>query len=333
LKRYLITGILAVVFAGLLAYAMFCERGPTKKTKEEEAKKVSIIKVAEKKLERIDISGGYREIALEKSGGAWRLDQPVQAPAAQAPVQSIIDNLKDMKGTVADDSALNPADFGLDMPQITVTATLKGGVKKVLRVGTKTPVGEDYYVMHDKDPAVYVVPGYVIDGFNKTENDLRDKSIADKIDREKVLSVAVQAGSGKTVCVRKLKDKKEESAGKKKKKKEKEIFDMPPPEEWFFEGGKKSCASEADSVLGDVGFAEAADFVDFPAPKLADYGLETPAYVLELNFAGGGYWRLDVGTDQNGKFFVRNSARGKIYGIDKSFAGALDAFRKESAKL
>lgn len=344
-KRFLVTIILAAVFAGLLAYAFFYERGPTKKEKTEEAKKVTALKVDIDKLKRIEISGGYKSLTLEKKSGTWRIVAPLKTRAAKFAVENIVDNLKELKAdskveSDAGGKKVNLADFGLDAPQLILTAALQSGRKETLKIGSKTPVGENYYVMKQGDPSVYVIPGYIIDSFRKTENDLRDRSIADSFNRDDVSAVALLAVDKKTVCVRRAeKEGKKGSADTKSKGKKAGGKSTGPAEtakkpEWHFEGRDTAdCGTEADSIMSDLEMTEAAGFIDQPAPKLSDYGLDKPLYILEIRFSGNKPLRFEAGSAQVGNFYLRNISRKEIYGVDKRFIDTLESLKKASSKL
>src|SRR5271170_3041479 len=85
-------------------------------------------------LDKIEITNGDKPtVTLEKQGDKWMV-LPVNAPANQSNVKSMLDNLKELKATEI--VATNPDDeikktYNLDAPHVVHFVGYKGGNKKV----------------------------------------------------------------------------------------------------------------------------------------------------------------------------------------------------------
>ena len=74
-----------------------------------------------------------------------------------------------------------PADisiYGLDAPQGKLIVTTFEGDSATVIIGSKTPTGNAYYVLHDGDPAVYTLRAYTAGKVFTDLDDLRERVIA-----------------------------------------------------------------------------------------------------------------------------------------------------------
>src|SRR5437016_5532818 len=93
---------IGVVVLGILGYGVFV---PAKKDQQVGvATKDTKVEMPEAKgtddVDKIDITNAEKgEVVLEKKGDKWMLTKPVNAPANQANVKSLLDNTKELKAT------------------------------------------------------------------------------------------------------------------------------------------------------------------------------------------------------------------------------------------
>src|SRR5512133_639534 len=138
------TLILLVILAGLGAYIFFAksgsESGPkTEVTKTENERKLFDVQSTDISKITVTPADGKR-MALEKSGGNWKLTEPVAAPAETFEVDSLARALAELKshGTV-NASAGDAKATGLDNPRYKVEFTA-GSKNYSLSVGDKSAV-------------------------------------------------------------------------------------------------------------------------------------------------------------------------------------------------
>ncbi len=329
-KRLVTMFMLAAVFIGLLMYIRFFETGAVKKDKPEEGGKTVILKLEKKDFQTIEIAKADGTIRINRGENGWRMKEPVDArmaPYAGGGIAGMLGNLtavKKIAGRMKD-----PLEFGLDAPEIVVSVELVNGNKEVIRIGAKTPVGNNYYVVRDGDPAVYAVSDFDIGNLRKTSGELRDRSIAGKVSRDDVVSLSVQSGAGKSVCVRSDRKQDAKNGGKKKKK---SIKERPL---WHFEGRPDAdCEMELDEILSSLQFTEAQGFVETDSMEPAEMGLDSPRHVLEVGFKNRDPWRFDIGGEAGpGEIYLKNVDRNEIYKVEQTFTDKTDLFRKAASKI
>ena len=112
------------------------------------------------------------DIALERSGGAWRLTAPVQALARNEPVERLLRFLeRPVRKRVGE--GLEP--FGLDAPTAVVQLSAANETRAFL-FGRKS-VSYGVYVKEADDPDAFVMEASILDEILASPNDLRDRRI------------------------------------------------------------------------------------------------------------------------------------------------------------
>ncbi|HEY3359775.1 MAG TPA: DUF4340 domain-containing protein, partial [Polyangia bacterium] len=94
---------------------------------------------------------------------------------------------------------VKPDESGLDAPQATAVAHLKGGVQKTVLVGKAK--GDQYYVKTPDREQVYLISKYSVERLTKKPIDFRDKTLVD-LKPEQIAGVTIDVGGVKTDLVR-----------------------------------------------------------------------------------------------------------------------------------
>ena len=141
--------------------------------------------------------GKLTEVVLEKKGDKWELTKPVNAPANQANVKSLLDNMKDVKLTEtiarkADDAT--KANYELDNDHALHLVTFKGADKKLDATFGKSG-GRGNMVMVTGKPDVYAASGYSGWMYARTPSDFRDKEMF-KFDDANITGVIITNKNG-----------------------------------------------------------------------------------------------------------------------------------------
>jgi hypothetical protein len=130
-------------------------------------------------IDKISITNGEKgEILLEKKGADWRVTKPVDAPASQANVKSVVDNLKDLKAKeiiapTPSEESKKDYEFG---PKAVKIIAWKGGDKKVdLSFGKSGSRGQ--MAMVEGKPAIYAVTGYSAYLYTREVKGFRDTDV------------------------------------------------------------------------------------------------------------------------------------------------------------
>ncbi len=269
---------LAVVLILLGAYVYFFElekRGKEKFNK--------LLDFKEEEAEEISLSYPHQEIRFKKeSSGTWKLTQPVQAPADESTIGSILSSLStsDIKRTLEEKpNAEDLKGFGLDKPHVKVSITLrKGKALPPIIVGGKTPMGNSAYVQRGSEPRVLLTSTSLLSSLQKRLNDFRDKKIIDLKEND-VRQFALNGTSGETVLTKR--------GG-----------------EWFIDKPRPYRADQAEvkGMLSTIRNTLAQDFLEASPSELKKYGLDKPR--LQVTISSGekeGRQEIYFGNKREGK--------------------------------
>jgi len=108
-------------------------------------------------ITRLEIAGGPGSVVLEQSDGKWHGSGDL-AELELSAVRKLLEAFEDVRAIEYIDEPGDLAQYGLDEPRATVTATAAGAVEPVtLRIGADTPSGRNTYVQVAGHPAVAVI--------------------------------------------------------------------------------------------------------------------------------------------------------------------------------
>jgi hypothetical protein len=114
---------------------------------------------------------------LEKSGGAWRVAEPVSAPAEPFAVDSLVGALVNLRSRGSIGSDASSAATGLDEPTYRIELTGAGGNTHNLTVGQKSAVGDILYVSVGDEKQAEVVDAGLYEQLEKPLSDYRRKQL------------------------------------------------------------------------------------------------------------------------------------------------------------
>ncbi|TMA59594.1 MAG: DUF4340 domain-containing protein [Deltaproteobacteria bacterium] len=114
---------------------------------QEGGKKAKLVGVDKDAITGIDLVFPDREIELKKGDQGWRLVKPVDAPADDTTVKSLVNTLADAEvQRTLDEAPQDPAAFGLDKPSPLVKLSVKSGpAPPPIAVGKNTAIGGKSY--------------------------------------------------------------------------------------------------------------------------------------------------------------------------------------------
>jgi hypothetical protein len=110
---------------------------------------------------------------------AWSLNVPISYPAQSYAIEGLLQSLESLapptfipqKEITAGNRTL--ADFGLDVPTVTLSIQYKGQRTELL-FGTKTPIGDEVYFQLLDRPGIYLINADIYDRLPRSANDWRD---------------------------------------------------------------------------------------------------------------------------------------------------------------
>ncbi len=197
-KSLLILSVLVVVLG---AFIWFYERHqPTTEESKEAAEKV-LPGLKQDEVRSIAIQRGEDHFLLVKKGDDWRLSLPVDYPADESAVNSLLSaltNVKVERKLAAGD--VDPKAYGLDQPAFVVTLEQTNGQKKTLTVGQEEPLGNNRAVTLD-GKSVELVSKWFTSSLDKDLDGWRSHEVVQLLD-DQVASLEIDAGSNRIEAVR-----------------------------------------------------------------------------------------------------------------------------------
>jgi hypothetical protein len=274
MKEFWKTGAAILVLGGLVSFWWFFERKREPKP-EGERQKVTVLAVDKAKAREISLAAaGGEAIRLAKDGDAWKVAAPFAAPADGSAVESLLTSLEKLEADeVVVEQAADPAEFGLDRPSRTVSATVEGGAAPlVVEFGARSPDGSSVYARAAGSPKVFLVPSWVEGTFDKKPFDLRDRDIL-KVKRDDVRSLEVTGPEGGYALAR------------------------TDEGEWAF---TKPLATRAgrwsvDGVLGTIENLRMESVAAEAATDVQPFGLDAPSRTVSLVLKDGTTRTLEIG--------------------------------------
>ena len=250
------TGILFLVAAALgLGVWLSNRHEGAKKQAEEQAKRL----FGDLKAEQVDwielTTQDGKPARFERREGAWRVVQPVDAPADASQVDGLASSLAGITSEAVIEEAQAPEVYGLG-DSARVVKFGAAGAEHVLRVGKKTPVGSDSYVATG-DGKVYTVATFHTTGFDHPLDDLRERRPI-RFDRESIERIELSWQGGAVTLAKK------DGA-------------------WRLVAPLDTAADDetVETLLSDLAFLRGSGFIDVPPPD-KEVGLDAPQYRVVL---------------------------------------------------
>lgn len=227
---------------------------------EQEGKKERLLQVDKEAVTGIVLAYPDRELELSKGERGWRLVKPVDAPADESAVKSLLTTVVDAEvQRTLDEVPQDLTAFGLAAPSVTVRLTLKEGSAPPVAVGKNTAIGGKTYVRKGDDPKILLTTSSLQLGLNKQAKDLREKQLLTFQDDDVTSVVVKPAGGTPVTLLRKDKD------------------------DWTVEpGSRRADPTEVRSYLSSLRATRATDFPDDAPSDLAKYGLDAPRLAVSV---------------------------------------------------
>lgn len=301
------TGFLAALFIALLGFLYFYEirGGEGRKQAETEARKV--LRIDDTEVVRLVVQREDTTVVAVREGDGWRILEPLKTGGDRANIESLLRTGKKLEKVqvVADEASLisgavDPADFGLGKPEITVVFEREGEQRDSLFFGDKSPTGSYVYLRVSGSPEILAVGAWRKSNFAKGLYDLRDKRVV-LFDRDEVRKFEI-ARDGQVIVASK-------QGG-----------------DWRLE---KPVADRGDSLvirrlLSRLWTAQAKRFVTEEATDLAPYGLDDPWMRISI-YEGEGLALKEVilgdglRAGRIKRYYGKYVAKSPVFTVDSTF--------------
>ena len=264
--------ILALVVIGLGAWIFFHERHlPTTEERRQHADSLF------PDLDRDDVAGleirnQHGTFRIAKRGDSWRLVEPIDFPADESSVSSLLGSLESLKAErTLSENEVDPKAYGLDRPSIAVTLSTAEGKTSSLEVGDEAALGSNRAVRRNGEASVILVGGWFVRDLDKPLDGWRSRDLVEVTDSD-VASLTVLAGSDRIELVRQ-------------------------GESWRLLQPLDDIADQEHvrNLIADLDALRIEEFLDAPPPA-AELGLEPPATTVSiLRSSGGDPIKLEFG--------------------------------------
>jgi len=256
--------VMAVVFAGLLAYVLFVEVGREEQRQDRQdlEKQVLPTDVESMRRVRVERSSGAVEIVYRGEGvdGEWHLVDPFEAPADPAAAKALARAAATLsRQRTLETASENTAQYGLDEPTLVVTLGAEGlESEAVLRFGGETGSKDGRYL--SLEDAVLIVPSHEFRALDKGVDDLRDRRLV-RFSPGAAVQVRIRGEGGPVDLVRE-------------------------DGHWWIQGEPRYRAERMDveDFLADLTTSRVLGFLDADDPSL---GLEGSGRSVEIDLQGG----------------------------------------------
>jgi hypothetical protein len=193
-------GVGLVVLAGL-SYAAYATGKKDQQTgfvtKDSKKTELPEIKGSEDLDKFVITNADKGEVVLEKKGDKWELTKPLNAPANQANVKSLIDNMKELKASEQIEPTVTEEikkTYGLEPSKAVHVVAFKGADKKVDDTFGKSG-GRGQVVTVEGKPGVFIATGYSSYLYNREVKNWRENEVL-KFDDANVTNLTIDKKAG-----------------------------------------------------------------------------------------------------------------------------------------
>src|SRR5688572_17310324 len=289
MSRFVSTGALVLVLAGLAGYIYYLDRTPPEADSTKE-KPFAAVKADD--IEELQITAAGEATRLKKSGTTWSIVEPVQTEADGGELSSLTSSLASLEiGRVVDEKPADLKAFGLEPARVDVRFKVKGQpAERQVLLGDKTPTGGDLYAKLPESPRVFLVASFLESSFNKSTFALRDKAVL-KVDRQKADGLELTAGSTQLAFAK-------------------------SGENWSI---VKPIAARADyaaveGAIERLSSVQMQGIADNQSAPLKDFGLDSPTATMTIK-TGSSSATLTLGKTENAVVFAKDASRPLVFTV------------------
>jgi len=127
------------------------------------------------KVQSVSLKTEKLDLQFEKENGIWKMIRPMQSPASDTEVTSLLSSLETLRATrFVDQPSADQAEYGLKIPLATVELSLEKGLHQKIEFGK---AGADTYARIEGNPSIAAVGDSLNATFDKALEDWREKKV------------------------------------------------------------------------------------------------------------------------------------------------------------
>ena len=259
---------------------------------------------------------GDTAYSFKYENGVWETTESPAWPADQEVLQDLADQLAGLQATRKLEDVKTEADYGLETPVITVTASWNDGTTTDYSMGDATPFSDGYYLkLSGQDGTIYTISTSLSSVFSKTQKDMA------ALESIPVVTEANRLSVGRTLEIR----KKEASTT------------VDPDQLWYDAAADMPVDSpQAETLVTAAQSIEWSELVTAAADPetLSGWQLDDgQATAVTLSGSDGSTAAVLFGIpDENGDYYARLPGSNMVYTVDGgSVSGLLSASTADMA--
>ena len=300
MKKSTIILLLLAIIGGIAVY--YTEIKPGKPRDEEKDASRDAFKLNREDITQIVLTRAGQTITFENKDNKWLITQPLNAPADDATINTIIGDV--VSARISRDitaSADELKTYGLTEPKIKLDIKLKNGQNHKVELGEKDFSGSSVYARVDGSQSVALLSGSLLTSADKEIKDLRDRSLLGGLSQYDIKALKLNTENGLIAL-----DKQDTA------------WNLTAPTAGPAE------ETEVNNLLSEITSAKAAEVVTESADDLAKYGLNNAKLGVTAQLTAGGERVLSIGSKVEEQYYAKASDRPQIFKIDKAFYDKLN---------
>jgi len=314
------TLIFLAILLALGGYYYVVEVKMAAKKQEAETADKRLLTIKKDEMTTLTLKRADGEIVLKKGEKGWQMEQPVVAATDGAEVDRLLTAVADAQRdkTIAD-KAENLEEFGLNAPELTITATNAANASFSVSLGKETPTASGFYVKVGDKPEILSIDNLTQANLSKTAFDLRDKTVL-AFDPAQIKKAAFTLPATDVAPAAVIELTQENST-----------WSISAPQAF------RADTEKVNAILSQIKSANVKEFISETPTNLAEYGLDTPQKSLALTIGDEQTPQtLLIGkrNDEKGGVYAQHSATGNVFlipsTIDDEFPKALNDLRDKA---
>jgi Domain of unknown function (DUF4340) len=258
-----------------------------------------LLHITRDKVASFDLKNPSGQLSAKKEKEEWQFTKPAGSRGDAGNISSLLSSIAAAKWTtVANESADNPAKYGLASPAISLTTVDDKGTSGTLIVGKKE--GDQYFARDTSRSAIFLISADLYKKLAENYNDLRDKKLA-RFDPAAISRVEIHNANGTIICTRKS---------------EFEWTIEEPPDQ-------KGKSVEISKLFTPLEQAQAEQIFDQPASDTRAL-LAKPEFQATLTDKSGKQLTVQLSKESGGFVYGRTSESPAVYKLDKQILSDLN---------
>lgn len=269
--------ILLLALAALVGAYVWYGNNKTKKesTSASDTEKISLATVDTKSVTGIHYKNKDTEVNFILDNGVWKSKDEPDRPINQENVNGLLSTISTINAYKEMTKATDLSEYGLENPETYVQATLKDGSTVTLKLGNEVVGQKGYYALVNDKKTVYLVDISYGSGLSFTDLDFTAVEKAPEITAENINYISIDSRDGADVELKQNDSGRLDNSGS-------NMFnwDILKPYGNGYSADKELISSmEANYTSFDYG-----DCVDYKGNDLGKYGLDNPAYTIDIGY-------------------------------------------------